>query len=174
MKRNTLPILFLGLCIVAFGIVRAEAQNSGDTRIGVVDLQRTLKETNAGKSAKRKLEADKKQKQKALDLKQKALQEKAANLSKQQAVLKPAVLRKRQMELQKEYAELEQTFLKLQQELAAMEAKLVQDIFRKASPVIQKIAKAKNLTMVIEKNEGAVLFAIPAIDITDQVNKQIK
>jgi outer membrane protein len=169
MTRNTLPILFLGLCIVAFGIVRAEAQGSGDTKIGVVDLQRTLKETNAGKAAKRRLEADKKKKQKALDVKQKALQQKAANLNKQQAVLKPAVLRKRQMELQKEYAELEQTFLKLQQELATMEAKLVQEIFRKASPVIQKIAKAKRLTVVIEKNEGAVLFAI-----TNEVNRQIK
>lgn len=174
MNRNSLPILFLGLCIVAFGIVRAEAQGSGETKIGVVDLQRTLKETAAGKAAKRKLEADKKKKQTALDAKQKALQEKAANLNKQQAVLKPAVLRKRQMELQKEYAELEQTFMKLQQELAAMEAKLVQDIFRKASPIIKKLAESKGLTMVIEKNEGAVLYAIPAIDLTPAVNRQIK
>lgn len=172
--NRSLPILLLGLCIVAFGIVRAEAQGSGAVKIGVVDLQRTLKETNAGKAAKRKLEANKKKKQKALDVKQKALQKKAANLNKQQAVLKPAVLRKRQLELQKEYAELEQTFLKLQQELAQMEAKLVQDIFRKASPVIKKIANAKGFTVVIEKNEGAVLYAAPAIDITGQVNKQIR
>lgn len=172
--NRSLPILLLGLCIVAFGIVRAEAQGSGSFKIGVVDLQRTLKETKAGKAAKRKLEADKKKKQKALDVKQKALQKKAANLNKQQAVLKPDVLRKRQLELQKEYAELEQTFLKLQQELAQMEAKLVQDIFRKASPVIKKIAGSKGLTVVIEKNEGAVLYAAPSIDITSQVNKQIR
>lgn len=172
--NRTLPLLFLGFCLVAVGILRADAQGSASIRIGVVDLQRTLKETTAGKSAKKRLEADKKKKQGALDKQQKDLQKYAAQLEKQRAVLKPDVLRKKERELQERYVALQETYLKLQQELAQMEAKLVQEIFRKASPVIQKIAKEGNYAMIVEKNEGAVLFASEALDITNTLNKRIK
>lgn len=174
MNNRTLPILFLGFCLVAVGIVRADAQSSKSIEIGVVDLQRTLKETKAGKAAKKRLQADKTKKQRELDARQKKLQRQAAQLQKQKAVLKPDVLRKRQAELEKDFVALQETYMKLQQELAQMEAKLVQEIFRKASPAIQKIAKQKGLALVVEKNEGAVLYAAPALDITDQVNRQIR
>jgi outer membrane protein len=174
MSNRTLPILLLGLCLVAFGIVRADAQSPATFKIGVVDLQRTLKETNAGKAAKKKLEADKAKKQRQLDARQKKLQQQAAELQKQKAVLKPDVLRKRQAELEKDFVELQETYMKLQQELAQMEAKLVQEIFRKASPAISNIAKQRGLALVVEKNEGAVLYSLPALDITNAVNKAVK
>lgn len=174
MTNRTLPILFLGLCFVAVGIVRADAQSSGTLRIGVVDLQRTLKETHAGKAAKKKLEADKAKKQRELDARQKKLQRQAAQLEKQKAVLKPDVLRKRKAKLQQDFVELQDTYMKLQQGLQQMEAQLVQEIFRKASPVINKIAKQRGLSLVVEKNEGAVLYNIPALDITSEVNKHIR
>ena len=173
MKR-TLPILALGLGLLVFSMVPADAQGPSNGKFGVVDLQRTLKETKVGKSAKKKLEANKTRKQRALDKSQKDLQKYAAELDKQRAVLKPAVLRKRERELQEKYVALQETYLKLQQELAQMEAKLVQEIFRKASPVIQAIAKEKGFAMIVEKNEGAVLFANSALDITNAVNKRIR
>src|SRR5262245_55547192 len=55
----------------------------GSFKIGYVDLQRTLNETNAGKAARKKLEADKEKKQKELDAKQKELQNLAEDLEKQ-------------------------------------------------------------------------------------------
>ncbi|HLT35733.1 MAG TPA: OmpH family outer membrane protein, partial [Enhygromyxa sp.] len=100
MNRN-LAIAILGVCVLAGGVLRADASGTSATiKIGYVDLQRSLNETAAGKRAKKKLEADKQKKQKELDKQQKELQAFAASLEKQRVVLKPDVLRQRERELQ--------------------------------------------------------------------------
>ncbi len=162
----------LGFCLVMAATTVASA--AGATNIAYVDLQRTLNETAYGKKAKKKLNSDKAKKQKALDKKQKELQKYVADLDKQRAVLKPAVLRKRERELQERYVKLQEMYLKLQQDLAKEEAKLIQEIFAKAAPIIESIAKKRGYHMILEKNESAVLWAVPAADITSEVNKRLK
>ncbi len=173
MNKST-AVVILGICLVAAGIMRADAAGGAPAKIAYVDLQKTLNETAAGKQARKKLEADKAKKQKALDKDQQDLQKMAAELDKQRVVLKPDVLRQREKELQEKYVKLQETYLKLQQDLAKMEAQLVNDIFLKASPVIKEIAQAQGYTMVLEKNESAVLWADAALDITAEVNKKVK
>jgi outer membrane protein len=172
--NRTFAIAALGLAFLLFGLVGAEANNSSVTKIGYVDLQRTLNETKAGKAAKARLEKNKLKKQKALDKQQQDLQKFAADLEKQRSLLKRDVQIKRERELQERYVKLQETYMKLQQELAQQEAKLVREIFNKAAPVIKQIAKQKGYTMILEKNESAVLYAPPSLDITAEVNKRIK
>jgi outer membrane protein len=172
--HRSVAIAVLGVAFIIGGFMRADAAGPPAAKIGYVDLQRTLNETPAGKKARSKLEGDKKKKQKELDAKQKDLEKSAAELDKQRVVLKPDVLKQRERELQEKYVKLQETYLQLQQELAKMEAQLVSDIFKKASPVIKEIAQAQGFTMILEKNESAVLWADSALDITPQVNKKIQ
>lgn len=174
--HRSLAIATLGLCFVVGGFLRADAASpsAASTKVGYVDLQRTLNETAAGKKAKKRLEGDKKKKQRALDRQQKELQKFAAELDKQRVVLKPDVLRQRERELQEKYVKLQEVYLQLQQDLAKQEAQLVQEIFGKAAPVIQEIAKRRGYDMILEKNESAVLWGQNALDITDEVNRRIK
>ncbi len=172
MKR-ALPILFLGVAIIIAGMVRADAAGSG-TKIGFVDLQKTLFETPAGKAARKRFEAEKAKKQKALDKKQKDLQEYAAELEKQRILLesKPDKLSERERELQKRYVDVQQTYAKLERELSESQTRLIQEILGKAAPVIKKIAKAEGYTMILDRS--AVLWAADATDLTEKVNRQIK
>lgn len=172
--NRSLAIAFLGVSLVVAGMVRADAAGGDESKVGYVDLQSTLNQTRAGRKARKRLERDKKKKQSALNKKQKELQKFAAELDKQRTVLKPDVLRQRERELQQKYVQLQETYMKLQQELASQEAQLVQSIFKKASPVIKKIARRRGFTMILEKNESAVLWASGALDITKEVNKRIK
>lgn len=172
--NRTLVIAFLGVALVVAGVMRADAAGTSSIpKIGYVDLQRTLNETAAGKKAKARLEADKARKQKELDKKQKELQAFAAELDKQRVVLKPNVLRQREQELQEKYVNLQKRYFQLQQDLQKQEATLIQQIFGKASPVIKDIARREHYTMILEKNEGAVLWSVDGLDITDQVNKRL-
>jgi outer membrane protein len=172
--NRTLSIFFLGVALIVAGVVRADAAGPAGFKVGFVDLQRTLNETEPGKKARKKLERDKEKKQKELDKDQKELQQFAKDLEKQMTVLKPEVLRQRQAELQQKYVKLQETYMQLQQDLAKTEAALVRDIFTKASPIIQAIAKEQGFSMILEKNESAVLWANSSLDITDAVNKGIK
>jgi len=170
---RSLPIAFLGLALIVAGMVSADAAAPA-MKVGYVDLQRTLNETSAGKTAKKQLEKNKDRKQKELNKQQQELQKLASDLEKQKVVLKPEVLRQRERELQEKYVKLQETYMTLQQDLAKEEAKLVQQIFAKAAPAIKAIASEQGYTMILEKNEGAVLWAVPALDITDEVNRRVK
>ncbi len=97
----------------------------------------------------------------------------ADELEKQRVVLKPDVIAKREKDLQDEYVELQGLFSQLQQDLAKQEAQLTRDIFAKTSSIIDSIAKRDGYTMILEKNESAVLWADTALDITAEVDKRI-
>jgi outer membrane protein len=172
--KSTWAMIVLGVALVAAGVVRADAALPMTNKIAYVDLQRTLSETAVGKKAKKKLEDDKVKKQGELKKKEKELTAFAAELDKQRAVLKPDVLRKREQELQQKYVGLQELYMQLQQDLAKQEAQLVREIFAKAGPIIEKIAKKDGYTLILEKNESAVLFAADGMDITAALNAQIK
>ena len=172
MKR-ALPVLFLGVAIIIFGMVRADAAGSGG-KIGFVDLQRTLLETPVGKAARKRFEGEKAKKQAALDKKQKDFQDYAAELEKQRILLesKPEKLAERQRELEKKYVDVQQTYAKLERELAESQTKLIQEILGKAGPVIESLAQSEGYTMIFDRS--AVLWAAEATDLTPKVNKRIK
>ena len=142
-------------------------------KVGFIDLQRTLNETKAGKAAKAKLEGEKTAKQKTVNDKKELLKKEADELEKQRVVLKPDAVAKREKELQDEYVQLQQLFMQLQQDLAKQEATLTREIYGKASSIIESIAKRDGYTMIVEKNEGAVLWADANVDITPEVDKRL-
>ncbi len=163
----------LALAIVIASRSSAGAAGAPPTKVGFIDLQRTLSETKVGKAAKAKLESQKTDKQKQVNEKKDALKKEADELDKQRVVLKPDAVAKREKELQDQYVQLQQLFVQLQQDLAKQEAQLTRDIFGKASAIIESIAKRDGYTIIVEKNEGAVLWADRSFDITDEVDKRL-
>ena len=164
----------LGGLVLALGLVTRQAAAQEDpTKVGWIDLQRTLTETKVGKTAKDKLEAQKNDKQKQVNDRKDKLKKAAEDLEKQRVVMKPDAVAKREKELQDEYVQLQQLFMQLQQDLAKSEATLTKDIFGQAASIIEDIAKRDHYTMIIEKNEGAVLWANAKYDITPEVNKRL-
>mgnify|MGYP003573014035 CR=1 FL=1 len=168
MKR-AIFVFVLGAALIGVGAYQADA-TSGQVKVGYVDLQRTLSKTTAGKNAKRKLERDKTKSQATLT----KLQDEVKALSGQLNSLKMSeAQRKAKMQiLEKKYVQLQETFYKLQGELAREEAALVGKIFKKAAPVIQKVAKDKGFDLIVEKS--AVLYSDPRLDITNEVNRRMK
>ena len=171
--RNAWVLMVLGVMLVAAGVMRADAAGPAAQKIAYVDLQRTLNETAVGKAARKKLENDKAKKQAELKKKETEVTTMAAELDKQRAILKPDVLRQRERELQQKYVELNDFYMKLQQDLAKQEAQLVKEIFDQAAPIIADIGQRDGYTIVLEKNESAVLWAAPSTDITPEVNKRL-
>lgn len=159
--------------VLMFTLGAAQAHAAPTTKIGYIDLQRTLNETKVGKAARGKLEGQKNEKQKQVNDKKDVLKKEADELEKQRVVLKPDAVAKKEKELQEEYVQLQQLFMQLQQDLAKQEAQLTRDIFGKASSIIESIAKRDGYTMIVEKNEAAVLWADKSFDITDEVNKRL-
>lgn len=170
--HRSLAIAFLGAALIITGMVTADAQPASSGKIAYVDLERTLLETPAGKRASSRFEKSLKAKQTELDKERKALEQFKVELEKQSSMLKPNVLAQRAREFEQRAAKLQESFMKFQNELANERAKLIQEVLKKAGPVIQTVANEKGYALVVDR--AAVIWASDALDITDEINRRIK
>jgi outer membrane protein len=176
MSRFTTALSVLGLA-VGLGMVTAPMTGlvsavPATTKIATIDLERTLYDTPAGKRASEAFEKTRKGKQADLDKKQKDLQKAAAELDKQAAVLKPDVMKQKKDALEKQFVDLQQTYMKLEKELAGERTKLIQDLLKKAGPIIEEIAKSEGVNVILD--QSAVLWNDPGVDLTDKLNAKMK
>jgi outer membrane protein len=141
-------------------------------KVGMIDIEKTLAETPAGKRANEAFEKLRKAKQAELDKHQTDLKKAAADLEKQAAVLKPDVLQAKKEELQKQFVALQQTYAKLEQDLAGERAKLIEELLKKAEPMIKEIAKSEGVTVIFERE--AMVWWDPAIDLTAKLEAKLQ
>lgn len=144
----------------------------GTVKVAVIDLERTLSDTGAGKRASEKFEKARKAKQAQFDKQQRELQQLAAELNKQATVLKPEVLADRQDELEKKYVALQQSYVKLEKDLAEARSQAIQEVLKSAEPHIHSVAKAEGVHLIVDAS--AVVWADKAIDLTDEVGAKMK
>ena len=60
------------------------------------------------------------------------------------------------------------------QELAELQAKLLGGVQKKMSEIAADIAKERKIDLLLERNEGGVVYFQPSFDITDELIKRYK
>ncbi len=164
MSKN---LILGGIILILFCPALALGQSK--VKIGYVDMQRILNEVEDGAKAKDKLRQEFNEKQAQLDKKQEELKKKKEDYDKQALVLKEDAKRQKQQELQQDFIELQQLYAKLQKELSENEIGLTKEIFDKAQAIIAEIAQKDGFTLILDKAEGRILYALPSMDLTNEV-----
>lgn len=162
MKKNIL--LFAAAALLASGAHAAEM------KIGFVDMQKAVQSTDSGKKAKKDLEGEFEKKKKELQAKEGDLKKMGEDLEKKKSVLSEEALAKKQSEFQEEMMKYREVVGKSQMDLQKKERDLTQPILDKMRRTIEKVAKEKGYSMVLENN-AIVLFASKDNDLTDEVVK---
>jgi len=163
MKSLTLSFALTALWLGSLGSQPAAAQ----TKIGVVDMQRALAETEDGRKAKEMLKKLFDQRQKTLDKQQDEIKTLKDNVEKQRDVLSREVLAKKLEEYQKAFGELQTTYMEFQRELAAKEAELTKPIMDRMQRIMRRIGQADGFALVLERNEAGVVYIPSSYDLTD-------
>lgn len=138
-------------------------------KVAVVDMQRILNETAAGKKARKDLESASSAKQKKLDKLQKKLEADQAALGqiKDQQALAAA-----QEKLQREYYEFQSMYMTLQQELGEQEAQTLEKMYANCQSLAKDLAKDLGLDLVLIRDQSTVLYVGNGIDLTDDLIKR--
>lgn len=157
-----------------------------EAKLGVVDLQKVLTTTNAGKAARKKFEDLQKSKQSSLDKKERDLagQEKDLMTQRQQIEkeaqasggnpsdelkAKVAQFQEKARRFEQQMMELDKRRREVMDELARKEAELLKPIEQTIKAKVDAIAKERGLDMVLDKR-----FAIYASDATDLTAEVIR
>ena len=165
MKRSLFVIGLLGLLICSYNSASAK-----DLRIGVVNMQRAVSETNEGKSEEAKLIKLKKKLEAELNRKLKEFYEKEGKLRKAWSILKDDEKRKRADSSRKEFEALQKRYMEAERSLMAKKTRVMMDLTKKITKVIARIAKKEKFDYIF--TNAAVLWAPSHVDITNSVIRQ--
>ncbi len=170
-NHRSRPLRLLCAAAVAVGLLFGGVATAAadDVKIGYVDLQKALEQSEEGQQLKSELEQEFNQRQQQLDTKQQEVMQKRQELEQQAMMLSEERQQQMAMELQQEMQQLQETYLTLQQELAEQEARKTTELFDKMRSTIEAVGEEKGFTMVIERTETSVLYAVDGLDLTDEV-----
>ena len=174
MRANRIILLALATVMLTGAVTTVHAQ----VKIGVVDLQRAINETEDGRQAKRRLKKLFDERQKSLNTAQENLKAQKESLERQQDVLSEDALKKKLEKYQSDLMELQNEYVQYQQELSTKEGELTQKILEKMQEILRRIGQTEGYTIILEANEGGVVWVPSNLDLTDvliqQYNKQAK
>lgn len=160
----------LAIALISATVFSAEQPSGGaGFRVGYVDLQKALQTVEAGKNAKSSLEKEVTTKKAELEKNQAALQKEAEEFEKKVAIMNDSAKATRQAELQKKFVELQKAAAESQMGLQNRERELTKPIIDSLRAVIEALGKEKGFQLILEKNEGAVLFSQGGEDLTQDV-----
>ncbi|HEU4639093.1 MAG TPA: OmpH family outer membrane protein [Candidatus Binatia bacterium] len=154
-------VLFLTLlCIPAVG-----AQER--VKIGFIDIQRAISDSNAGKRAKERFQAQVKKAEAELLKEKTELERLKADLDKKGPLMKEEERRNLEVDLQRRYVNYQRTMTDQQQELRQKEGALTGDILKELEKIVNEIGKSDKFTLILERNQ--ILYSDQGIDVTNKV-----
>jgi outer membrane protein len=146
-----------------------EGQPSG-ARIGVVDLQKVLMETEAGKKARESLGTFMKNRQALIELEEKELKRMEDDLIKQASVLSANAKRDREEQLRRRVLEFQQKANEMNREVQEKQKEVLEGFRDRAERVVAKVAQQLGLSMVMDKGRGGpTVYSDTSLDISEKV-----
>ena len=154
--------------ILLFSILLLAASAYAET--GFVNVQQLFLESKDGKKATQKLQETRQKKEKELQAKKDELDKLKDKIAKASNDKKDV------SELLKLYGEQEKEFKRQAEdteiEYKSQDKELSEEFLKKATPLLHKIAKEKNFSMVIT-NPSVLGYIDPAVDITAELIKAL-
>lgn len=167
MKKN----LFLSVIISVIVLWYNAALGEDLKRIGVINLQRCVRESKEGRKVFEALRKKKAELQKELSKKERELLELRKEFNKQAMMLTMDAQEDKKKIIERRTRELEYLLKDFNEEMRRNQEKEQKRIVEELMEIIEKIGSEGNYLLILEKRAGGVLYWDKAFDLTDNVVK---
>ncbi|HBH81351.1 MAG TPA: hypothetical protein DDY39_16125 [Nitrospira sp.] len=158
----------LGLVLFAGGCASSGAKL--ESKVGVINAQRLLNETNAGKRAKDILASFSKNRQALMESEERDLRRMEEDFARQASILSPTAKREREEQFRRRMQEYQQKAAELNREVQEKQKDVLEGFRDKVESVVAKVAKGLGVQVVIDKSKGgATIYHEDGLDISNQV-----
>jgi len=162
MKKICLFSLCLLLSLPGFAF-------SQDIKIGVVNLQKVLEESEPGQKALKKLESEYEEMRSELDSKKQAIDQMRKKIQEQSLVLSQEAESNKKSELNKKMRNFQSLYQRYNQKIRKKEQELKQPIIKKIVDIIDKYGKNNNYTLILDKQNSGVVYNMDTLEITQEI-----
>jgi len=136
-------------------------------KIGFIDIQRIIAESQAGKKAKDRFQAQVKKAEADVQKERQDLERLKGDLDKKGPLLKEEERRNLEADFQKRSVSLQRTMGDYQQDLQRKNNEMMAEILKELEQVVTEIGKAEKFTLILERSQ--ILYSDQATDITSRV-----
>jgi outer membrane protein len=155
-------------CVLSAGVVAAGAAQVN--KVGVVDIQQVLNQSQRGTGFKQKLESERAARQRELDAKQQELTTLQAEYEKQAPLLSEAAKREKQEALQRRLRDARRILDDVNRDFEKKVRDAEAEVTREILVVVQEYGKDQGYSMIMEKS--TLLYTGQAVDITPDIIKR--
>ena len=152
---------------VVFFLLFAMPAWAQQIKIGLIDVQRVLSDSNAGKKAREKFQVQVKKTEVDLMRQKQELEKMKADIDKKGPLLKDDDRRRLEGDMQKKYVVYQRDMRDSQEELQQKEREITADILKELEGVVVEVGKSEKFTLILERSQ--LLYSDQAIDITSKV-----
>jgi outer membrane protein len=169
MFRNATQGKVITLCGVFALLLSGAMAYAAEMKIGYVDIQRALNESDAGKKAKVIMESEYGKFQTEIAQRRRELQDFQETMQKQGMMLSEKARKEKERDYQNKVKDAKRWTEDRQAELKQKEMELTKAAVQGLGAVVKKLGEEEKFTLILEKNEAVILYASGAIDLTDRV-----
>ena len=160
-------VLLVGGCA---GPAGSQPAGRSVVAIGVVEPQRVLSETDAGKKAMESLSAFAKTRQGLVESEEKELRRMEEDFMKQASVLSANAKKEREEQFRRRMTEYQQKANQMNREVQEKQRETMEVFRAKIEKVVARVAQQMGLAMVVEKGKGSpTVYHDASLDITAKV-----
>ncbi len=155
------------LVIAALVLSASFAFRAGKMKIGYIDVQRVIAESQSGKRAKDRFQAQVKKAEADILKERQDLDRLKSDLDKKGPLFKEEERRNMEADLQKRSVNLQRSMNDYQQDLRQKENEMMQDILKEIEQIVNEVGKAEKFTLIFERSQ--IIYSDQGIDITSKV-----
>ncbi|RLB81246.1 MAG: hypothetical protein DRH17_09685 [Deltaproteobacteria bacterium] len=138
-------------------------------KIGVVDFQRIIDKSNAGKRSSVEIKSQGKKMEQILKEKGAEIEELKKTLDQKALVMSEDVREAKEKDLRIKINDLKSLQRRYQDVLSELNVNLSKQIMKDVFEIVERIGKREGYLLIIDRRIGGVIYAPNAIDITDKV-----
>lgn len=153
------------VCLLLFFCVPAWAQEK--IKIGFIDIQRAIVESQAGKKAKESFQTQVKKAEGELLKEKQDIERLKSDFDKKTPLLKDEERRNLEKDLERRYLAYQRNMRDFQEELRHKEGEMTSIILKELEKVVTEVGKSEKFTLILERSQ--VLYSDQGIDITSKV-----
>ncbi len=141
-------------------------------RIGVVDVQLVLNQSQRGKTIKQRLDQEMATRQKDLDARQQEVVKLQAELEKQAPVLSEQAKREKAEAIQRKVRDVRRMAEDANRDIDKRVGEAEMEVTREIFSVIQEYGKDQGYTIILTLERRTVAYSAAAVDITAEIIKR--
>jgi len=159
--------------VLATAVAFTGAAHAEGLKVAVIDVNRILNESEAGKVAKKRMEDRYEELKKKIDGKQDEARKIKEEIDKQKILLGKEKLKEKEDALNGKVGELRQLTQEAEKEMQTRQAEQTREVLKIVEAQLEKTVTDEKIDLVFDRNQGGVVHFNPALDITAKVLEMV-